>query len=69
MLALGRPPRALGEILGRIGDREGKVPAFLSTHPLTGERLMALDREPRVPGEPLLTEGEWRALKDICKAE
>jgi Zn-dependent protease with chaperone function len=69
MLALGRPPRALGEILGRIDDGDGKVPAFLSTHPLTGERLEALDREPRVPGEPLLTEGEWRALKDICKAE
>lgn len=69
MLGLGRPPEALGRLLKRIDDGESAIPAFLSSHPVTDERLQALSRAPSSPGSPLLTEEEWRALKDICKAE
>jgi len=70
MLALGRPPKALGELLARIEPGQGALPAFLSTHPATEDRLQSLARqEPSLPGEPLLTDEEWRSLKEICKAD
>ena len=67
MLTLGRPPQALGSFLKRI-DRGGGVPlGFLSTHPVTAERVQALEGRTRAPaGEPLLDRAEWRALKAIC---
>jgi predicted Zn-dependent protease len=61
----------LKRIEGGEGGDEGnkdKLPAFLSTHPVTGQRLKALEKlVPSQQGEPLLTQGEWRALKEICK--
>ena len=52
-------------------DDEGndfEVPAFLSTHPVTDQRLKALEKQvPPRPGEPLLDQEQWRALKEICK--
>jgi predicted Zn-dependent protease len=70
MLALGRPPDAMGRLLSRIDDGHDVVPPFLSSHPLTDARLRAMsERKPDIPGEPLLTEEEWRRLKEICKAE
>jgi Zn-dependent protease with chaperone function len=68
MLALGRAPGPLGQLLQRIVGSSGDLPALLSTHPLTDQRLKALERlVPARPGPPLLTEEEWRSLKEICK--
>jgi predicted Zn-dependent protease len=74
MAALGRPAHAMAQLLKRIEsdkDEDGNdfaIPAFLSTHPVTGQRLKALEKlVPSRPGEPLLSEEEWRALKEICK--
>jgi predicted Zn-dependent protease len=68
MLTLGRPPKAMGLLLKRIDGNETKLPAFLSTHPVTDQRLKSLEQQvPAQPGEPLLSEEEWRALKEICK--
>ena len=45
-----------------------KVSAFLSSHPVTDERLKALEKQiPSRQGEPLLSQEQWRALKEICK--
>jgi predicted Zn-dependent protease len=67
MLVLGRSPLPIAQFLKRIVP-EDKGLALLSTHPLTEERLAALQgREPRQPGPPLLTDSEWQALKAICK--
>ncbi|MBB3018798.1 hypothetical protein FHR70_001852 [Microvirga lupini] len=42
--------------------------AFLSTYLVTGQRLKALEKQvPSRPGEPLLEQEQWRALKEICK--
>ena len=68
MLALGRAPGPLGQLLRRIVGSSGDLPALLSTHPLTDQRLKALEKlVPAQPGQPLLTEEEWRSLKEICK--
>jgi predicted Zn-dependent protease len=68
MLALGRSPKPLGLLLKRIDGNESGIPAFLSTHPVTDQRLEFLERQvPAHTGEPLLSEEEWRALKEICK--
>jgi Zn-dependent protease with chaperone function len=78
MTALGRPAHPMALLLKRIEDEyEGeaeddgndfKVPAFLSTHPVTDARLKALEKQvPPRQGEPLLDQAQWRALKEICK--
>ena len=74
MVALGRPAQAVALLLKRIEgvkEKDGndfRIPAFLSTHPVTDQRLKALEKQvPSQPGEPLLTQEEWRALKEICK--
>jgi len=79
MVSLGRPAHPMALLLKRIEadkDDDGKkgegnergIPAFLSTHPVTDQRLKALEKQvPSQPGEPLLTEEQWRALKEICK--
>lgn len=74
MAALGRPAHAMAQLLKRIeGGKEddgndSEIPAFLSTHPVTDQRLKALEKQvPSQQGEPLLGQEEWRALKDICK--
>jgi Zn-dependent protease with chaperone function len=79
MTALGRPAHAMALLLKRIeADKdedeakgegnESRIPAFLSTHPVTDQRLKALEKQvPSRQGEPLLTQEEWRALKEICK--
>jgi Zn-dependent protease with chaperone function len=67
MLELGRSPKPLGAFLARLAGDEGDGLAFLSSHPVTGERVRALDAKDRAAsGPPLLGEGEWRALKAIC---
>lgn len=67
MLALGRSPVPLALFLKRI-DPGSQGPAFLSTHPVTDERLAALRlKEPKSLGAPLLSDADWQALKAICK--
>lgn len=79
MTELGRPAHPMALLLKRIegggneaalADKgnEKSIPAFLSTHPVTDQRLKALEKMvPSRSGEPLLTEEQWRALKEICK--
>ena len=45
-----------------------QIPAFLSTHPDTPQRLKALEKQvPPRQGAPILDQEQWRALKEICK--
>ncbi|MEE1654730.1 M48 family metallopeptidase [Microvirga sp. CF3062] len=76
MTALGRPAHPMALLLKRIEDKLGedddgndfKIPAFLSTHPVTDQRLKALEKQvPSRPGAPLLSDEQWRSLKEICK--
>jgi len=68
MLALGRSPGPLGVLLKRIDGNQSQATAFLSTHPVTDQRLKFLERQvPARSGDPLLADEEWRALKEICK--
>ena len=68
MLALGRSPKPLGIFLNRIDSGGGgSALAFISSHPVTAERLKAMEALDRPEaGGPLLTPGEWFSLKAIC---
>ena len=68
MLRLGRSPAPLGEFLLRMtGQQQGGAMALLASHPLTQDRLAELKRlDAHVTAAPLLTDGEWKALKGIC---
>jgi Zn-dependent protease with chaperone function len=68
MQKLGRPPKAMGELMMRVTGKEGgKGLTILSTHPLTEDRLARMSKEDQtVKGPPLLTDAEWQALKGIC---
>lgn len=72
LLALGQSPKALAEFLTRLTHDVGgdnKALAIISSHPLTENRRIALSRtEPGAPGDPLLSEPAWQALKTICAA-
>lgn len=71
MLALGRSPVPLGELLTRITGESKRGPFdMLSSHPLSSDRLDAMRAADRpVTAPPLLTDEEWRALKAICAAK
>lgn len=43
------------------------LPAYLSTHPQTGDRIAAIEREAGHAHTPALTDAEWKALQAICK--
>lgn len=67
MLELGRSTRPLGLFLNRIDSDVGAALAFISSHPVSAARLEALEAQDRpVTGAPLLSDEEWRALKNIC---
>ena len=68
MQKLGRPPKAMGELMLRVTGKEGgKGLTIISTHPLTEDRLARMSKEDQTPkGPPLLTDAEWQALKGIC---
>ena len=70
MLGLGRSPAPLGQFLLRMtGQQSQGVIALLASHPLTQDRLAALQAQDRpATGAPLLSEEEWAALKGICSA-
>jgi Zn-dependent protease with chaperone function len=68
MKKLGRPPKAMGELMLRVTGKEGgRGLTIISTHPLTEDRLARMSREDQTArGAPLLTDAEWQALKSIC---
>lgn len=71
MHKLGRSPRPMGELLFRITGAEAtKTVTILAGHPLTEDRLATMKKEDRPnTGADILSEREWRALKNICKAQ
>ena len=69
MRKLGRSARPMGEFLFRVtGAEANKTISILASHPLTEERrdLMRREESPNT-GPAILTAGEWRALKNICR--
>ncbi len=68
MHRLGRSPKALGDLLLLVtGKQVDKTMSFMSSHPLTEDRLKRMSEEDRPPtGPPLLTPAEWTSLKAIC---
>ncbi|ARQ03243.1 hypothetical protein CAK95_27995 [Pseudorhodoplanes sinuspersici] len=69
MHALGRSPEPLGELLVRMTGGS-RVATIIDSHPVSAERLERMKKDARpVTGAPILTGEEWKALKDICKAE
>ena len=70
MHKLGRSPKPMGEFLFRVtGAESGKTLSILASHPLTEERRDLMAREARAnTGPEILSPGEWRALKNICRA-
>ena len=66
---LGRSAAPAGELLLRItGAQANRTSAILASHPLTEERLAAMKKDQGpVTGDALLSDGEWRALKRICR--
>jgi Zn-dependent protease with chaperone function len=66
---LGRSPKAMGDLLMRITGPEAKgALSFLSSHPLTEERLATMAQADRpVSGPELLSTEEWRALQGVCR--
>ena len=70
MRKLGRSPKPMGEFLLRVtGKEKGKGLALISSHPLSEDRLARMSQQDASPtAPPLLTAGEWAALKAICKS-
>lgn len=68
MLALGRPTAPMGAFLLRLtGAQKGSRLAPLQSHPVSEDRLRALEARDRPPtGAPLVDERAWIALKSIC---
>ncbi len=67
MTRLGRSPVPMGEFLQRLtGDRTATI---IDSHPVSSARLDRFRRSV-VPtaGPEILTDAEWRALKDICES-
>jgi Zn-dependent protease with chaperone function len=68
MEKLGRSPKPLGDLLLRISRPEKDDPlSIFASHPMTADRMAMLEAGGAPAGEPLLSFGEWRALKAICK--
>lgn len=68
MHSLGRPASPMAELLVRItGPQRGRGIDILASHPFSEDRLARMKKiEIEKPGEPLLTDDEWKALKAIC---
>ena len=69
MTNLGGDPRALGTILGRLGEGRDPDIKILNDHPQTKDRIAAINAiagTQQSSRQPLLTPVEWAALKQIC---
>ena len=40
---------------------------YLSSHPLTGDRIDAIEKLPQNVSGPAMSEADWQALRNICK--
>ncbi len=71
MHKLGRPTKAMGELLFRVTGKQGDSSlSILASHPMTEDRLRRMSEVDRpASGPPLLTAGEWNSLKAICTAQ
>jgi predicted Zn-dependent protease len=75
MSKAGIDPRQLAVLLKRIeenrrlkgGDRNANVPTWLSTHPLTADRVDAISRarQPAAP-EVIMSDQDWVAIQRGC---
>jgi len=69
---LGFDPGALANLLERVAGDSGMSQslAFLSSHPLTAERRIELERIAResaaAPHAPVFSAAEWQAIKTMC---
>jgi predicted Zn-dependent protease len=43
-----------------------KIPEFLSSHPLTGKRIKAIEERPHAADGPAMSAAEWRKIQNIC---
>lgn len=70
MHRLGRPTKAMGELLFRVTGKQGDSGlSILASHPMTEDRLQRMSEVDRpASGPPLLTAQEWDSLKAICAA-
>lgn len=50
----------------RIRAQADVVPAWLTSHPATEERIAAIGNGPPAATNPALDASQWRALKDVC---
>jgi predicted Zn-dependent protease len=67
MTKIGADARALGAALARIGEDTGSGAKILLDHPVTKERIAAINAAAeKGPTRPLLDRAEWTALKRIC---
>ncbi len=67
MQGLGRSPRPLGELLVRMTGG-GRFSTIIDSHPVSAERLDRMKAaEKAANGAPILSDAQWRALKEICK--
>lgn len=73
MHKLGRSPRPMGEFLVRVTTGDGKkksTATILDSHPVSEDRLARMKQDDRPnTGPAILSEAQWRALKDICKGK
>lgn len=70
MTKVGGDPRALGNILERIGGATEPGMKILRDHPETRQRVAAIKAAAsRPPGPPLLERGEWAQLKLVCAGQ
>lgn len=56
----------LADFLRRLQARGAAVPALLSTHPVTAERIALIEAEATGGGDAL-TPAQWEALRTICR--
>jgi Zn-dependent protease with chaperone function len=73
MHKLGRSPRPMGEFLVRVTTSDGKkksTATILDSHPISEDRLARMKQDDRPNSGPaILSDAQWRALKDICKGK
>jgi Zn-dependent protease with chaperone function len=68
MARVGGDPRALGTMLERIGGAVEPGSSIFLDHPLTQDRIAAINAaSPKTPPRPLLDPAEWAALRRICR--
>ena len=70
MHKLGRSPQPMGEFLLRVTGEQRKSPmSIFASHPLSEDRLETMKKANRPNTKPaILSNAQWRALKNICKS-